>query len=324
MQRTKRQHTVPRCYLARFCKDGRGLFVFDKATGRSFASKATDASVRSCFYDFPADVTARACPDEDVDLQMVEKDFSRMEGIANQVLAEIIAEADRRRVITPIHRAEIAPYIIIQSLRTSLAREMLREMMEKTAQALATANLRWKMPEVADDFEITATLDRKFLPITQARPIYDQGLIDQLSDILLGHIWYVGINRSMQPFYTSDHPVIRKAHVHREGRSFTGFRSPGIEIAFPLTSRHALVLLERSHHRGVADRHGKAVLLDALEVDRLNELQVLRCHRQVYCEAEAFGPARHTCKRHPETCAPNRPQMEVRHSGDTIAVLFHA
>lgn len=322
MQKTKRQHTVPRCYLSRFCKDGDSLFAFDKVSGRSFPLQAKDASVQTYFYDFPAEITAEACPGQDVDPQMVEKDFSRMEGVANGMLSEIIETANRRGIITPTQCEEIAPYIIIQSLRTARMRQLLVEMHEKSAHALLMEQLRHSLPEAVDQVDVTVTFDRRFLPIAQAKPIYDENLIVQLSGIILRHIWYIALNRSMQAFYTSDHPVVMKEHVFQQGRSFAGFRSPGIVIAFPLSSRHALVMLERTHHSNVTSRHRRAVVVDALEVDRLNEMQVLGCHRQVYCEADQFDGARHIRKMRPDTCVLDRPLMEVVKMGDTIGVLF--
>jgi hypothetical protein len=57
----------------------------------------------------------------------------------------------------------------------------------------------------------------------------------------------VGINDTGQPFYTSDHPVVRRANLTQGGRRLVGVRDPGIEFVFPLDSRHILLIPERAY-----------------------------------------------------------------------------
>ena len=34
----------------------------------------------------------------------------------------------------------------------------------------------------------------------------------QLSKILASHIWFIGVNQNSLPFYTSDNPIVKRAH----------------------------------------------------------------------------------------------------------------
>jgi hypothetical protein len=72
MQQTKRQHTVPRCYLARFCKDGQTIKAFDKTTRKSFSTNIMNVAQQRYFYDIPAELLEKACPGEAIDPQFVE------------------------------------------------------------------------------------------------------------------------------------------------------------------------------------------------------------------------------------------------------------
>jgi hypothetical protein len=110
-------------------------------------------------------------------------------------------------------------------------------------------------------------------------------------------------NLTRQPLYTSDHPVVTKAYLPVPGRSFTGLRSPGIEVAFPLSSRHLLAMYERTHFFRMAPHHERVLLLTAVDVDHYNALQVRQSHRQVYCEKDEFDQARGSAPGSPR-CAP--------------------
>ena len=75
MQKTRRQHYVPQCYLRRFCKGGERLFAFDKTTRKSFPTRVADIALQRDFYDLPEDLVEKACPGENIDVQFVEKSF---------------------------------------------------------------------------------------------------------------------------------------------------------------------------------------------------------------------------------------------------------
>jgi hypothetical protein len=131
----------------------------------------------------------------------------------------------------------------------------------------------------------------------------------------------VAINETPHPFYTSDNPVEKRANVQRPGRSLNGLRSPGIEIGFPLSSRHALVMLERTYFHMMAWLDGLARGMDAVGVERLNKTQVMKAQRHVFCESDSFAFADAVCVEHPEVCSPDRERVEVVRDGDTIGLL---
>jgi hypothetical protein len=322
VKRTKRQHVVPRCYLKRFCKDGEGFFAFDKGSRKSFPANVMNVAQQRFFYDIPGDLLAKACLGPDIDSQFVEKAFAQMEGVVNPLITEIIETADRRGVITPQQRVSLAPYVIIQSLRTGLMRDLILETNEKQMQAMADAIVRKNFPDVPEDHYPRIEYNRDLLPIVQAQRIFDEDHVVEMAVLINRHIWFIGINDTPQPYYTSDHPVVKKANVHRPGRSFNGWRSPGIEISFPLSSHHLLVMVERNHFRHLGWLDGKARRMDASGVKHFNEQQVLKCYRQVFCETDQFDLAAEVCCQHPEACAPNRPRVRVVQTEDTIGLLF--
>lgn len=321
MSRTRRQHFVPQFYLRRFCKDGKGLWAFDKTTRRTFQARTTDVALQTDFYDLPGDLVQKACPGEQVDLQFVEKSLSQAEGYSKPVLDDLLEAADKQGVIPRPLRLKLAPYLVLQSLRTRLSRDVVAEMTTKFREAEANAYLAATMPGAAEKVQITVDIDPKILPVLQARSFFDEDHIVEMAAILNRHIWFIGINKTIQPFYTSDHPFVKKANRHHPGRSFTGLRSPGIEIAFPLDSRHLLVMLERTHFRSMEKFDGLARPMDPFGVCHFNELQVLKCHRQVYCQEDKFEQAMGVCIRYPEACAVDRTRVQTVQNDDVFGIL---
>ena len=101
-------------------------------------------------------------------------------------------------------------------------------------------------------------------------------------------------------------------------RSYQGIGSPGVEIRFPLSPRHALILRERTVHQEDARLDGRPVELTPQDVANHNLQQVMQSTRQVYSLEEDFQPAAAVCARRPDICDPNREYMKVLDHGDII------
>jgi hypothetical protein len=269
----------------------------------------------------PDDLAEKASLPDDIDVQFVEKTFSEMEGWLKGLFDDLLTEVDSRGAIPRPLRMKFAPYIIVQLLRTRLYRELLLEMTVKTREALANAILEKTYPEAAKGVEIKVEFDRSVLPVLHAQRIFDEDHMVELASIINRHIWLVGINNTIQPFYTSDHPVVKKANREQPGRSFNGLRSPGIEIAFPLSSRRILVMLERSHFRHLERFDGRTRTLDVFGVERYNVLQVMKCRRQVYCETNQFEQADGVCRRFPALCVHDRSRVQIVQTEDELRTL---
>ncbi len=128
---------------------------------------------------------------------------------------------------------------------------------------------------------------------------------------LARHLWVIGINESEHPLYTSDHPVVRRGNKHVNGSPLTGANDPGIEFAFPLDSRHILLILERTHFAICAQFDRRSVRLPPEMIRDYKELQVLRSNQRIYCANDDFDLAREVCTAHPEICDPKRSRVVV-------------
>ncbi|XHR98390.1 DUF4238 domain-containing protein [Mucilaginibacter sp. UC70_90] len=96
-------------------------------------------------------------------------------------------------------------------------------------------------------------------------------------------------NITSMPYYTSDHPVMKRAHMVREHRHDTGFRSIRIEIAMPISSRYLFVLYEQTYHRDFEPHDNDiAIHHDPQNVIYFNSLQVSGSYRSVFCCEKNF------------------------------------
>jgi hypothetical protein len=218
--------------------------------------------------------------------------------------------------------------MVIQWLRGREYRERIRQQREKLTLLEFKEYCKKKHPnELPDDFDRYVKLEwnKHLATAEQMTHLIDGKQIEELGLKLLNHIWVVGINRTMQPFYTSDNPVVKIPHLFKPGRSLSGFGSQGVEIVFPLTPTHILVLFERRHHyKANGHREDGVHLVNYLGVDRYNEWQVKQSYRQVFCTKKEFEQAQGVCRRFPEVCNPERNRVNVERRGDVIAILNEA
>jgi hypothetical protein len=303
MSRVKTQHYVPRSYLTRFTCDGRSLFVFDKIQGRTFQTGIANVACENYFYDLPEDDVTEI----EVDPQAVEKLLAQIEGgftRAVGALLEAVAKR-KRRVIKRSQKRAMAYFLTIQLLRTRDHRNLIAESLEKMGEALLLKTSDYS----PDDFRVVA--DDEWVALFQSQFMFSPEARQSFMRALCNHIWFIGVNESEQPLYTSDSPVVRRAHYSDSLRSFSGIASPGIEIAFPLNPRCVLVLCERTAFKHFRRFDCKVMSLNQDNVTYYNSLQVYQSWRQIYCPSDKLDLAESICSEHPEICAPERNRLQV-------------
>lgn len=305
MSKVVKQHYVPQSYLRKFTQDGEQVFVFDKFTKTSFRTNIGNIAGERCFYDIPPDSVA-----EDVDPQIVEKTFSELETYFSNAVDDLLRTVGAGKKIDSDQKQDISLLIMIQYFRTLEFRALYTALVEQGAKALLDMMVKIEMPDVSPD-KYYVRLDEKKLPLEQAMFMFDPTTLNAFVRALTNHIWLVGVNETRQPLYTSDSPVVKKAHTQHP----PGFASEGIEIAFPITPKHVLILCDRTFFRPYERIDGKSVSLSASNVNYYNVLQVFQSYRQIYCPSDKFSLARKICKKHPEVCTPDRTRFQI-HMGE--------
>lgn len=305
MSKVKKQHYVPRSYLKRFTQDGDQLYVFDKFAKTSFKSNIRKVASERYFYDIPQDIVAK-----DEDLQIIEKGVSKIESDFSNAVDNVLTTVHEEGRIDGDQKSAMAFFITIQFLRTREFRSFLMEFSEKAAKAVLDKLLKFRWPDRSPD-EYQVQFNEKMAPLEQAKFMFKPAYLNKLVQDLSNHIWFVGINETTQPLYTSDSPVVRKGHKIHPIVSYEGLASEGIEIAFPITPKHILVLSERTFFADYVKWDCSSVTLKAEGIKYYNSLQVFQSYRQIYCPSDKFTLAKRICNEHPELSTPDRTRVEV-------------
>jgi hypothetical protein len=305
-QRTETQHYVPQLYLRGFTNAAGSMFCYDKSADRSYPTTTKAAAQEPNFYEIPPS------PGLNVPVNTIEKALGVVETTWAPMLADLIRSADAGG-ISARQVVEFAPFLVLQWMRTKTYRDMAYEMVKKFGQAQVDELIELNYPDAAG--AMTFQVDKKGMPAVQSQMLFDQRLVERMAGDLEHHYWVIGTNETEHPFYTSDNPVVRRGHQRSEdGRLLVGVRDPGIEFAFPLDSRHILLILERTHFATWGRHDNLAVKLTPEQINDYNGLQVIRSCQRVYCAKDNFGVARQVCAARPEVRDPNRPRVRVENT----------
>jgi len=310
MSITKNQHYVPQFYLKLFTNSRDQLYVFDKFNRRSYLTHVRNAASEGYFYEFPhsgqsSSQNARSDADfeitfkgldETINPHIVEVTLSELEGGYAKVFTGLLETIEKRGQMDQEQRIALAHFITIQLLRTPETRRTIAELVEKG------------IPE-ALGFDKTIEFNPRHMPIEHALHMFNPATQRRMMEVLVSHIWMIGINETDLPLYTSDEPVAKDAH---RGPGYGGIGSLGIEIILPLTPKYALILYDSRDYHLLTNLDGTYTSLDKDNILHYNSLQVLQSYRHVYCSSGDLAFAAEVCAENPEICEPERTRLNMQ------------
>jgi len=301
----KKQHYVPQVYLRRFTAEGERLYVFDKLhpdpTLRIRRSKVRDIAHENDFYDIiPEVLKPEFRPDHN--RKMIENLLVRFDAELGSEVEHLVKAVRKGRRIDNYHRARLARALGIQAVRTRDARDTIAELIQQGYEVIVRDLTERNFPgegHLAPKVQIKPG----FIQVYHARYMLEAG-IKTIGKAFVSHTWIIGVNKTQQPLYTSDQPVVRFAHIDDANFSNEGFASPGIEVAFPLDSEHLLIMRDWRAPDGSRTYDGSIADLSEDNVDFYNRMQVEQSRRQIYCRDDAFDLVSQMCAVDPELTAP--------------------
>ncbi len=311
MQKTKRQHTVPRCYLKRFIDPAKGtVWTFDKHTKRVYDASEWNVAQERYFYDFHPEAIKPEHRASENDLQAVEKGLAAIEGYLASTLEALL---DRRPPmgIPPGFRKMLAVQVAIQWMRTKRYRDSMMELSRKYFQAQVDDLMRHRFPDVPQRLYPIAEVKETSVSAMHGQFFFNQERWEQVAAGLINKIWMLAVNDTGKPFYTSDHPVVRRANLPDDKTGGIGLNSPGVEFFMPLSPKYGLLMLERNFFRSYWPCDRGRALFTQEQAEVFNRLQVEQSHRHVFSSTDDFTTAEKVCVECPAACAPNRETAEV-------------
>lgn len=301
-QRTSNQHTVPRCYLKRFAGADLRFFSFNKLFKKSREIGTRSATVEEDFYSLHPGTLASP----DVDTEWVETTFSKLESRYEDVLSDTIREAGTGQLSVDT-ASYLAQFMTLQWLRTVGMRKVMVAADEQLKQEWVN---RWYAEHAPGVPPGKFKRGPGYEAGLQANALFDKETVFGTAQQFWDLYWIVGRNRTNQPFFTSDDPVVRdRTPPANDGPAVPPW--VGIEYAFPLSSEFILVMMDRYMFSQTADTGGANVERMTLEmgevdVERYNALQVVKSTQYVFCRENKFELATRLCSQEPGICDPDR------------------
>lgn len=157
----------------------------------------------------------------------------------------------------------------------------------------------------AEKRQLTKPLDPK---TAHAEMLRHPHLADDMTQVLLGHVWYIYANERREPLYMSDHPLSFRSFEPSTLRG-TGPASFGAELSYPLSPGYMITLIERTWAAQNLGRHFwlDGSLLGSLtreNIEYQRSLQISGSYRYLYCSSNDFDLAADMCRKDPRLRQP--------------------
>lgn len=293
----KNQHVVPQVYLRPFASNDT-IHVLNKEDVKVFPSSIRNVGCEKYFYDIPPALLVGTS-----DPQVVEKTLADIDGRFAQCRDAFIGDAEQRLAFSPKTKDSLVAFLAVQWLRTQVMRQVLVSIAE------ATSTIPGLDATLADVLNVPP----ESVSYMHARNIFNPEHQKEVQAILKSHIWLLAVNYTDMLFYASDSPVVQLPHAHDALGPRRGIASGGIEIAWPLSPRHMLLLFERTHHKHLEECENRIIpLLDAsADVLPYNQRQVAEAYRQVFSSDGNFKVAIELLEHQPDLRNVFRPRVQA-------------
>jgi len=305
MTTKKKQHFVPQLHLERFTYDGERLHVYDKFNQKAFTNNKRNLAEENAFYNIPAELITADFAKSGIYPQIIEDLLADIEGRYQKALQNVLDTPEQDSIEDEV-KGQMCYFLTLQILRTRDMRNLAKEMQTKFLQSLVDDMTKLNFPEHA---HLSPRVEMKHDVVAHLKLMFDPRIVAPICEMLGNKIWLIGLNKTGTPLYTSDTPIVKCNHVKLKYAA--GWGGPGVEIIFPMTPNHALILLDRQMFADNLPHNGRWVALTQADVLRFNELQVISSHRQVFSSTSDFALVEKMCRERPELCSPRENRVTI-------------
>ncbi|MEH2371453.1 DUF4238 domain-containing protein [Nostoc sp.] len=307
----KKQHFVPQCYLRNFVGEDKKLFVWDKIKKSIYPADVKDVAQDRYFNDFPDSFLPEELRDK-TKSQFIEDDLSKVESSFGEFLKSIIdclEEIEKKNLFDSLGvldkeaKKNFSAFLALQLVRTTMLRGQIRGMFQslddlKKRMDQALFKNKINIPKISfpcpknlsnsidfhDLIKVGIEEDSIAQHLIYISNIIDQGSDSEISKILSSHIWLFGVNSTSISLWTSDNPIAIKSHEDFG----TGLSSHGVQVVYPISSKHILIMFEPSFWNKLKSFDGMSVTLSEEDIKSYNKLQEIQCYRQTYSSKKNF------------------------------------
>lgn len=296
VQKTKKQHYVPQCYLKawRIENEKHQVYTYDEQTDMLRINNIADVASERYFYDMNLSDLFQNSPYGELFDKGIIKD-EKTQGIENTLsttiekplaewLEKIICDATNATpwhirnciFITPEKKTELSAYLAIQYIRTKSVRNSILNSADCLIQVLADMGVPKERIE-----EYTLSEDR-------GKMIHNKMLMDEENLNKIAHFferltWTLGINKTPKKLYTSDNPIGTRAHITHPFLSMSGLACRGIEVFYPISPFVVLMMVDGTYHTHMNIYKNRYIIIDKeANIDYYNSILAVQAERFVF------------------------------------------
>ena len=303
-KKKKNQHYVPEFYLKNWTIEGKNqIYVYDKKTKKSFLTNVNNVASERYFYDIDfsgilkkEDLIEYGLPMCDIehldDGQYIENYFANeIEGDFQNRISRIIERVSRMNnwelnncyFVNQADKLTLSYHLAIQFIRVKSLRSRFAEESDCIEQILQDMGAN---PNTIEKY----TVQDKHLPYLHAKMIQNRHSISELTYAFNDLTWSLFLNRTEQPFFTSDCPIGTQEHIHHPFLSMRGLRCKGVEAFFPLNPNIMLSMVDGDYHTHMKANERR--ICDNCRTENVayyNSLQCYESERYIFSNTADFS-----------------------------------
>lgn len=270
--------------------------MYDKKTGKLHLNDIGIVAEERDFYRVKSEQFTSPLPNDDEFYyehqykNLIENDIPR---IIKNVTASCTLCKRGVEALNDNDKKEIAKMIVLQLLRTPVARRYLTKKGEETFQSVINS-IRDQLSEYGENakrhldilnvYKYTENVSKSFL----LEHLTNENTLERYcSNIIQNRVWviYENADHETVPILTSDNPVVLFNDITKEaGFGINALDNPATTIFFPLTPKYMVFLYHREFISliGKSDDENKLLPVNQDFVIRMNKIQYEQCDRQAY------------------------------------------
>ena len=250
---------------------------------------------------------------------IVEDIFAYLESHSSIIYEKIIEEESVEN-LSDTERTIFSLFIFFQYSRTRSAREFFSQVakliykhFEEDKNYPKVNNFDPRiLKKFLEDRGYTAQINIMFGP-REEKSNEILTIAEETSKLIFNLDWNLTKNKFKREFYTSDHPVIIN-NPYSDGKMIKGygiqaFKSPGVEIFFPLTPKLCLIIYDKrvSEYKDVSfERNVKKE-----ELDWINTQIIAESYRLIFTKGNDFQFVKQVLREYPELKNINRNRIYI-------------
>lgn len=257
----KKHHYVPRFYLKLFSRDGKNISLLNLSSKRTVIEATPNTQCYKDYFYGKDQQTENA-------LSLIESKVSR---IINSVVSDCALPNphSERLLIFLIH-------ILMQHNRTVYSASMYNEQAEKIVKILMAPKIEemnWPAAAV-DNIRITLKNAPQF-GLNMATPLYP---------LIMDLKWKLLRATGKHEFITSDNPVVfyNQLFSFQKNGGKTGLASKGLEIFFPISPRHLVLLYDDKVYKVGVKKDNVINIENPRDMEQINRLQYVSALENIY------------------------------------------